>query len=111
MKSLRSLEGYVMIDHRDSPGVSDAMAVAVGLAPGAGRGFFESATVTCRHCQTVIMLRPDRSRERHFCRGCSRYMCDRCASQYALDFTCRDIERQLAQRLEQIIAQEARVVH
>lgn len=70
MLTKRSLEGYLLIDHRNAPG---AGAVAAGAT-------FESATVTCSHCHRIVVLNPDRSRERHHCRRCDHYICDQCAT-------------------------------
>lgn len=60
MFSKRSLEGYLLIDHR---------------CPGGG--VFESATVTCCHCSTIVVLNPDRLRPRNHCRKCDAYVCDK----------------------------------
>ena len=78
MSTLRSLEGYIMIDHRNSPGVPDEVMVKQGLIPGSGRGLFESATFTCPYCETVVIMNPDRSRPRGYDRKLDRYICDRC---------------------------------
>ena len=77
-RSLRSLEGYALIDHTQSPGVPDAIVVAQGLPAGAGRGKFESASFTCSHCEAIVVLNPDRSRARGYCRKCDHYVCDGC---------------------------------
>ena len=66
MKTKRSHEGYLVIDHRACP----------GLAP--GPRLFESATITCSHCHRVVVLNPDRSRERGYCPKCDHYVCDEC---------------------------------
>jgi hypothetical protein len=60
--SQRSREGELMIDERACLG---------------GR-LFESATVTCAHCIRVVVLNPDRSRSRGYCRKCDHYVCDLC---------------------------------
>lgn len=78
MHSLRSHEGYILIDHRNSPGVSDAIMVPQGLSPGAGKGLFESATYTCPYCETVVIMNPDRSRPRAYDRKTDHYICDPC---------------------------------
>lgn len=52
-------EGYLLIDNRCS-----------------GEGMLESATVTCSHCQRIVVLNPDRSRQRGYCRKCDHYICD-----------------------------------
>lgn len=67
--SQKSKEGYLLIDHRASPGTDQ---VPEGQT-------FESATVTCSHCHQGIVLNPNRSRERHYCMGCDHYICDVCA--------------------------------
>jgi len=70
--SKRRLESYLMIDHRaGAPGPSMR-------GPMTRRGLYESATVTCSHCQAQVVLRPDRSRERGWCWRCDRYVCDAC---------------------------------
>ena len=78
MNSKRSKEGYLMIDHRATEGVSDATMVASGLPVGSGRGLFETPTYTCSHCQYVVVMNPARTREREYCRGCDSYICDGC---------------------------------
>jgi hypothetical protein len=78
MKSLQSHEGYLLIDHRDSPGVPDEIMVPQGYIPGAGRGTFESATYTCPYCEAVVVMNPDRSRPRAYCRKTDHYICDEC---------------------------------
>lgn len=78
MSSLRRHEGYVMVDHRQTQGLPDEMVVNAGLPVGAGRGLFESATYTCSHCKTVVVLNPLRNRDRAYCKGCDHYICDPC---------------------------------
>ena len=78
--SKRRYEGYLMLDHRSLEGVPDATVIAAGLPPGAGRGLFETATYTCSHCQTVVVMNPLRTRERAYCRGCDHYLCDACGA-------------------------------
>ena len=79
----RDKEGYFVLDHRNSPGVSDAAAVASGLPPGAGIGLFEAPTITCSHCNAIVVLNPKRNRERAFCTGCDHYICDGCGARRA----------------------------
>jgi hypothetical protein len=52
--------------------------MAEGLSKGAGRGLFESPTFTCNHCEAVVVMNPDRSRARGYCRKCDHYVCDTC---------------------------------
>lgn len=78
--SLRRQEGYLLIDHRMSPGVPDALLHASGLEVVSARGgaTFESATSTCSHCHAIVVANPDRSRARAYCPGCHHYICDGC---------------------------------
>lgn len=61
-------ESYFSIDHRAAP----AHGVPAGM-------LFESGCVTCRHCQTLVVLNPLRERPRNYCRKCDSYICDGCA--------------------------------
>ena len=67
MKSKRSIEGYYLNDNRTA-----------SMAAGMPAGVYESATITCSHCQRVVILRPDRSRARGYCPKCDHYVCDAC---------------------------------
>lgn len=88
MKTIRSLEGELLIDHRNSPGVPAELLIASGLPPEAGRGVYESATYTCHHCQSIVVMNPQRTRERHVCRGCMHVICDGCAEEKARTLQC-----------------------
>jgi hypothetical protein len=83
MASLRRHEGYLLIDHRASPGTPDVPEGTV----------FECATITCRHCQQRIMRNPMRTREREWCSGCDHYICDRCGLVKKITGECQDIKR------------------
>lgn len=76
-------EGYLMIDHRASPGIPADMSIAIGLDPtltGEGK-LLEAASLTCAHCKTVVMKNPLRVRERYSCPKCNfKYLCDCCAA-------------------------------
>lgn len=102
MSSLRSHEGYLLLDHRNSPGVPDAISVAMGLPAGAGKQIFETATYTCKHCQAVVIMNPDRQRERAFCRGCNHRICDRCAAIKAQTLTCKTFDQVVDELLKEI---------
>jgi hypothetical protein len=88
MKTLRSLEGELIIDHRYSPGVPQEILKSNGRPPEAGRGLYESATYTCNHCQAIVVMNPNRTRERHYCGGCSHIICDGCAAEKARTLQC-----------------------
>lgn len=92
MKSKRSHEGYLMIDHRACAGM-----------PGQMPRLFEAPTITCRHCQVVVILNPARTRERAYCTGCDHYLCDNCGAVRAITGECNNIEKQIEQLQEQAI--------
>jgi hypothetical protein len=85
----RDLEGYLEVDHRDSPGISAEQAASVGsklIVPGGT--VFKSATSMCSKCQVQIILNPDRSRSRGYCRACDHDICDRCSLLLKLGHSC-----------------------
>lgn len=88
----RSHEGWLLIDHRASPGVP-------GLPEGSA---WESATITCAHCQKVVVLNPQRTRERGYCRKCDHYVCDR----PECNADCRNFNKHLDQLQEQAFRAE-----
>lgn len=73
--------GYLTIDHRASPGLS-------GMPK-----YFEADTRACSHCRVVVMMNPERERERFTCPKCFRYCCDICATAYRVNFICRPWEQ------------------
>jgi hypothetical protein len=83
MASLKRHEGYLMIDHRASPGLPE---VPEGT-------LFEAALLTCSHCQLSMIRNPARTRERAYCTGCDHYICDRCADIRQTTLACHDIRR------------------
>jgi|SRR5882724_278217 len=87
MFSKRELEGYVLIDHRNSPGVSHEQAQR-GLVAVPGGTMLESPTFLCSRCQKTIILNPDRSRSRGYCRKCDHDICDGCSLMLKLNHEC-----------------------
>lgn len=108
MASKRTHEGYLMIDHRDSPGVSPEFARAIGAPFVPASTLFESATITCSHCERVVVLNPNRSRERGYCRRCDRYICDQCTTVLAQTGVCRPFKQVLDEAQEQAFRDEQR---
>jgi hypothetical protein len=95
MFSKRELEGYLMIDHRESPGITEEQAAQTGAVP-VGKGmFFEAPTTRCNHCPRQIILNPLRTRERVWCSKCDRYLCDECALAYRINFICNPVSKQI----------------
>lgn len=81
MPSLKRHEGYLMVDHRASPGLPADFYKPLGIEspPIAGEGkMVEAATITCSHCNGVVVLNPLRTRPRAYCAKCDHYICDIC---------------------------------
>ncbi len=74
-------EGYLLIDHSASPGLTEQEAVAFNWKPsevGAGRRL-EQAIIVCVHCRKMTIKNPLRVRERATCAKCGHgYLCDGC---------------------------------
>jgi hypothetical protein len=104
MRSLRDTEGYFMLDHRHADPVPDPDVHRAGLPPGAGRGLFEAPTFTCSHCQRVVVMNPDRKRERAYCRGCDHLLCDDCGAIRAKTGVCKTWK----QVIDELMAQAER---
>jgi hypothetical protein len=80
MPSLKRHEGWLMIDHRASPGIPPDVAVKLGFLPEEVEegALFEGATITCKHCATAYTKNPRRIRPRGYCKACDHYVCDEC---------------------------------
>jgi hypothetical protein len=90
---LTSYEGWIMFDNHVNPGIPDELTRGF-MPPGAGKGLYEVATLTCVHCGQVAIKNPDRSRPRNFCVRCSRYICDICGALAAApDYVHRSFEQ------------------
>lgn len=90
MASLARHEGYLLIDHRFSPGTPE---VPEGT-------YVERPTLTCCHCNRIVVLNMARTRPRGYCAKCDHYTCDHvaCATE------CHPIEQsiELALRFESL---------
>jgi len=75
MKSLRQQEGYLLIDHRSSPGISELNPDASGIPNVPAGATYESATFTCSHCHRVVIVNPLRNRPHDYCPKCDHYLC------------------------------------
>lgn len=79
--SQRAREGYLQIDHRESPGIPEPNAKPHPDMPIVGRGVnFETATQRCTQCHRIVILNPDRQRPRNYCAKCDGYHCDGCTA-------------------------------
>jgi hypothetical protein len=80
--SKRSHEGEIFLDHRASPGFTAEQAKKLGYvetSSNVGEGqLLEAPTMGCAHCNTVVIMNPDRKRDREWCSSCDRYICDNC---------------------------------
>lgn len=75
--SKRKFEGLLVVDHRESPGITHEQARGMGPAVGKGQRL-ETPTYNCVHCQRVVVMNPLRTRARVFCQKCDDYVCDEC---------------------------------
>lgn len=104
MKTKRSREGCLLIDHRNSPGITPEFIRANNLdAPAVGSGVtYESALSVCGHCQADVILNPNRSRERGWCWSCDSYICDNCNAAKAAGAACMPFMRRLERAFERL---------
>lgn len=102
MRSKRSREGELYIDHRASPGLTAEDVGAFG-GPVVKRGeVYESAIIVCGHCQAAVILEPKRTRDRGWCSKCDAYLCDDCTELLARTLQCESIVRRLDDLRNQI---------
>lgn len=73
--------GYLVVDHRASPGLPEEVAVQYGYDPKLCREgkMYEADTLTCSICRGTVVKNPNRTRERHSCKVTGHYICDGCA--------------------------------
>jgi len=78
--SKKSHEGWVMVDHRASPGIPAEKARQLGYRAEDVRegGVYETVTYGCDHCGTCYVKNPWRTRPREHCFKCNRDICDGC---------------------------------
>lgn len=82
IRSQRSYEGVILIDHRASPGTSD---VPEGQT-------FEAPVRVCNHCQRNAILNPNRSTPLGRCPKCAMYICRACEATYHATNACFTIQ-------------------
>jgi len=111
VRSKRSYEGEIRIDHRDSPGIEQKILYAQGLPLDAGQGLFEAPTFTCSHCQVVVVINPLRNRERAWCRGCDHHLCDKCGGILAATGICKTYKQLLDELQEEGLKTERGITH
>lgn len=77
--------GYLEIDNRNS-----------------GGKHLEADTYTCSHCNAVVVLNRDRTRERYRCAGCSHHICDGCAAEKVRTGVCLTMAQRYQDWLESL---------
>jgi hypothetical protein len=93
VKTLSQGTGYLVIDHRDSPGLSPADVAGVpGAIAAPGGVLTEHDVAMCSHCQKGVLLHPGRVRARAVCPKCHHFICDRCESIRVASGVCRPFE-------------------
>jgi hypothetical protein len=89
--------GYLLVDHRNSPGLPEDVARASGYDPALCKEGkkFEADTFTCSHCKGVLHKNPLRTRPRAECPKCNfHYICDGCAAaMHAPDYVHMPFEK------------------
>jgi hypothetical protein len=80
--------GYLMLDNRLS-----------------GGELLEASTYTCTHCNGVVVLNPERKRERMKCVACAHQICDNCGAAYAQTRECRSVKRLADELMESAVRQ------
>jgi hypothetical protein len=79
--SLKHYEGEILIDHRNSRGITPEFAAQARrdgvdiISVGAGQ-VFERATFLCCHCGARVVKSKTRTRPRGFCAKCDHQVCD-----------------------------------
>ena len=99
------LDGYLLVDHTASPGVKPEEAIVGNkrfLAVGEGKKL-EAATRTCSHCNRVVIINPERKRERANCFQCDHFICDECGIDYNITGTCKSFKRRAEEYLESVV--------
>ena len=90
--SQRSFEGYLEIDNRESPGISRAEAAAFRgsrpVVPQEAGKLTQLVTKKCQHCPRIVVLNPDRVRQRGYCPKCDGFVCDDCETNRVLTGKC-----------------------
>jgi hypothetical protein len=75
-----SFDGELEVNHQASPGLPESIARRWNYDPLLCREgkVMRAATLGCPHCGSVVVLNPQRTRDRSHCMKCNRYICDWC---------------------------------
>ena len=99
MRSKKDRQGELVIDHRNSPGITADWAASVGVSGpivGAGKTF-ESGLKNCSHCGADVLMHPQRTRDREWCWKCDAYICDGCGLMLKLGAGCQPIQKTITE--------------
>lgn len=78
-RSLKDGSGYLVIDHKDSPGIKpeDIPFQLRNSTIITGPGQISERDIQfCSHCGAQVILNPLRERPRGYCAKCDHYICD-----------------------------------
>jgi len=78
--------GWLMVDNRLS-----------------GGKLLEASTFTCTHCGAVVVMNPERTRERTKCFSCQHIICDNCAAIYSQTRVCDSLARKIDEQFERVV--------
>lgn len=108
MSTKRNHEGYLLLDHRNSPGAPEEMTAKTGLpTPQSGKNLFEAPTYTCSHCCRIVIINPLRTRPHEYCAKCDHYICHLCSAALAASGECKPFKQLLDETQDKIIAAQA----
>jgi len=65
-----------------------------------GQRHFEADTYTCSHCNAVVVLNPNRVRERYKCNGCNHHICDDCKAKRLMGNPCKTMKQAIEESME-----------
>ena len=104
MLSKRSQEGVILIDHRNSPGISPEFMAENGInGPVVEAGqIYESALTSCCQCGTNVILNPKRTRAREYCMACDSYLCDGCGLLRKLGHAHKPLRQTMAELYDKL---------
>lgn len=88
------------------PGVTPEELARVGVDPVLACPQESTKTLGvlgCSHCRGMVILNPDRTRERAYCFKCGQYICDGCAAILHATLVCEPMEKKIEQTLEAAI--------
>lgn len=100
--SKRDLEGYVEIDHRESPGFDHPLL---------GKGMrFQGSTYKCPYCERQVVVNPLRTRDREYCRKLDRYICDGCGAKRKMGVELKPYAQVIEEYLQSVYRNNMRKI-